>query len=126
NPRRADLERAPIGHATGIDLQSALDHAWLKLWVLGDDVFAGTDFERPTQFVRSEEAKRIKRGEHVDALVHLKSHSQNTLKPTSYTKTLFLLVDGDNGLSSRAYLRSRPGALGPNESPHTPCLPLGP
>jgi hypothetical protein len=53
NPRRADLERAPIGHATGIDLQCALDHAWLKLWVLGDDVFAGTDFERPTQFVRS-------------------------------------------------------------------------
>jgi hypothetical protein len=54
----------------------------LKLWVLGDDVFAGTDFERPTQFVRSEEAKWIKRGEQVDPLVHVKSHSQNTLKPS--------------------------------------------
>jgi hypothetical protein len=32
-----------MGHATGIDLQCALNHAWLKLWVLGDAVFAGTD-----------------------------------------------------------------------------------
>jgi hypothetical protein len=62
------LECAPIGHAAGIVLQCAHDHAWLKLRVLSDDVFADADLKRSTQFVRSKEAKEIKRGELVDAL----------------------------------------------------------
>jgi hypothetical protein len=40
--------------------------------VLSDDVFADADLKRPTQFVRSKEAKGIERGELVDALVHPK------------------------------------------------------
>jgi hypothetical protein len=50
--------------------------------VLSDDVFADADLKRPTQFVLSKEAKGIKRGELVDALVHPKSPSRNTLKAT--------------------------------------------
>jgi hypothetical protein len=56
--------------------------------VLGDDIFSDADLERPTPFVRSEEAKWIKRGELVDALVHPKSLSEyvkaNVLHPEAF------------------------------------------
>ena len=57
----------------------------MKLWVFDDDVFADADLKRLTQFVLSKEAKGIKRGELVDALVHPKSPCRTALKATPQT-----------------------------------------